>query len=113
MDQARADTLLSRYGTTALAILEAEGNTPTMLADAPDYSFDELAWITGHEQVAHLDDLVLRRTALAITGRLSGRDLDAMADRMAAQKDWNPERLAVELRATKARLAARHGFSFA
>lgn len=112
-DKARADTLLSRYGTTALAILEAEGNTPTMLADASDYSFDELAWITGHEQVVHLEDLVLRRTALAITGRLSARDLDAMAASMAAQKGWNAERLAAELHTTRARLAARHGVTLA
>lgn len=112
-DRGRADTLLSRYGTTALAILQAEGKTALMLADAEDYSFDELAWITDNEQVAHLDDLLLRRTALAITGRLSARDLEAIATRMAAKKGWSAARLAEELNATRARLATRHGVSLA
>jgi glycerol-3-phosphate dehydrogenase len=108
-DAARADTLLTRYGTTALAILQAEGPHPHGLADAPDYSFEELAWIAVHEQVEHLEDLVLRRTALAITGRLTARDLEDIARALAASRGWTEERLQSELRATTTRLAARHG----
>jgi glycerol-3-phosphate dehydrogenase len=108
-DAARADMLLTRYGTTALAILQAEGPHPHGLADAPDYSFEELAWIAVHEQVEHLEDLVLRRTALAITGRLTARDLEDIARALAVSRGWEQERLQSELRATKTRLAARHG----
>jgi glycerol-3-phosphate dehydrogenase len=108
-DAARADTLLTRYGTTALAILQAEGPHPHGLADAPDYSFEELAWIAVHEQVEHLEDLVLRRTALAITGRLTARDLEDIARALAVSRGWNEERLQSELLATTTRLAARHG----
>lgn len=108
-DPARADTLLSRYGTTALVILEAEGPHPHRLADAPAYSFEELNWIATHEQVVHLEDLVLRRTTLAITGMLSARDLVEIARSMAVSRGWNEERHVTELRSARARLAARHG----
>lgn len=104
---ARAAALLARYGTTARAILAAEGAAPAMLDDA-DYSTAELDWLVGHEGVRHLADLVMRRTALAITGRLSRRDLDRIAALCAGALNWDDGRRAQELRDTEAVLVNRH-----
>jgi glycerol-3-phosphate dehydrogenase len=104
---ARAGVLLARYGTGARAILAAEGAVPTMLADA-DHSLAELDWLVRHERVRHLPDLVMRRTALAVTGHLSRRDLDRIAALCAGALNWDTARMDQELRDTRALLVSRH-----
>lgn len=103
----RAATLLARYGTTAAPILFAEGRKPVMLQDA-DYSIPELEWLVRHERVQHLSDLVMRRTALAITGHLSGRDLTAIAQVCARVLNWSDARIEQELQDTQTMLTSRH-----
>lgn len=104
----RAATLLARYGTTARAILQAEGTAPTSLEDAPDYTLEELGWLSRNEQVQGLEDLVMRRTALAVTGRLSMRDLDRIAGLLAEVLNWDAPRREAELAQVRARLTGRH-----
>ncbi len=103
----RAAHLLARYGTTAEPILRAEGGSPRMLSDA-DYSEQELDWVTRNEQVVTLADLVMRRTALAVTGNLSRRDLDRIADVVAHALAWDEPRRNSEVRDTQAMLLTRH-----
>jgi glycerol-3-phosphate dehydrogenase len=50
----------------------------------------------------------MRRTALAVTGRLSGRDLDGIAETAARALGWGTERLSGELDETRAELLVRH-----
>jgi glycerol-3-phosphate dehydrogenase len=104
---ARAGVLLARYGTGARAILAAEGAAPAMLADA-DHSLAELDWLVRHERVRHLPDLVMRRTALAVTGHLSRRDLDRIAALCAGALNWDTARMDQEVRDTRALLVSRH-----
>ncbi|MFC0201506.1 glycerol-3-phosphate dehydrogenase/oxidase [Paracoccus rhizosphaerae] len=104
---ARAKALLARYGSTAAPILAAEGASPRMLRDA-DYSHQELDWLIRHEQVATLADLVMRRTGLAVTGRLSRRDLDTIASLCATALNWDDARRLAELEQTQAVLLTRH-----
>lgn len=104
---ARAAVLLGRYGTTATAILTAEGLAPQMLADA-DYSLPELDWLIRNEQVLRLADLVMRRTALAVTGQLTRRDLERAADLCATALDWDTARRRAEIDETQAMLLSRH-----
>jgi glycerol-3-phosphate dehydrogenase len=78
------------------------------LVDAPDYTLAELDWIARNESVVHLDDLVMRRTALAITGRLSLRDLESIADVAAGALGWETKRRDEELAATQAKLVEHH-----
>jgi glycerol-3-phosphate dehydrogenase len=105
----RAATLLDRYGTTARALLAHEAANPApSLADVPDYTLAELDWIVRNENVVHLEDLVMRRTALAITGRLSRRDLESIADMAAAALGWVPARREAELATTLTNLIERH-----
>ncbi|VDC21174.1 glycerol-3-phosphate dehydrogenase/oxidase [Pseudogemmobacter humi] len=106
--QERAALLLARYGSGARAVLMAEGAAPSPLADAPEYSLQELGWLVRHEQVVHLDDLVMRRTALAVTGRLSAAGLAEAARVTAAALHWDEARRQQELDQTQARLENRH-----
>lgn len=104
----RVGQLLDRYGTTARAILQAEGARPETLADAADYTLQELDWIARNEAVVHLADVVMRRTALAITGRLTMRDLHQIARVTAAALQWDDTRLQQEMAEVQAKLAADH-----
>lgn len=103
----RAADLLDRYGTTALAILQHEAGSPP-LPDATGFTRGEIDWIARHEQVVHLDDILMRRSALAITGALSRRDIAAIAEIAAAALGWSPERQAAEEEAALAKLTGDH-----
>lgn len=104
----RASELLDRYGSTALPILMAERALPQRLADAPAYGLAEFDWMIRHEQVQGLADVVMRRSAIAVAGRLSERDLDSIATLCATALGWDAARRAEELAATRALLTGRH-----
>jgi len=106
----RAAQLLERYGTRAEAFLaEIEGERDARLEHHPDYTRLEIAWLLRNERVAHLPDLVLRRTSIAFTGTLSAPLLDELADAAGEVLGWGLERRAQEVAATRALLADRHG----
>ncbi len=106
----RAQQLMARYGTTSTAILAAEEGAP--LTDAPDFTEGEIAWLVANERVLRLEDLVLRRTPLAITGRLTLPMLDHLA-RIAGQvRGWSETRRAAEVAAVKDTLIRRHRWRF-
>ena len=107
--QGRAQTLLARYGTRAGAVLRHEGAAPVPLPVAGDYSEQEVDWLLQNERVVHLADLILRRTDLAVTGRLTIADLERMADLAALTLNWDARRRRAELRSTRAVLENRHG----
>ncbi|MHA7875418.1 glycerol-3-phosphate dehydrogenase/oxidase [Roseivivax sp.] len=109
VEEARLAVLLDRYGTTAARIAGHEGPGAAPLADAPGYSRGEIDWIARHEQVVHLADVVLRRTTLAITGRLTGRDLEAIAEILGEALGWDDARRERELSETQRLLEERHG----
>jgi glycerol-3-phosphate dehydrogenase len=50
----------------------------------------------------------MRRTALAITGRLSLRDLERITDVVAGALRWSATRRADEIEATRKELMERH-----
>ena len=99
--------LLARYGAAAADLLKAEGPAPRMLADS-DHSLPELEQLIRTEQIVHLPDLVMRRTALAVTGRLSERDLILIAQLCADVLGWDAVRQAAELQETQTMLRTRH-----
>lgn len=110
---ARAELLLNRYGTGAEPIAQTEGASPVFLKNAPTYSEEEIGWIVLNERVVHLQDIVMRRTALAITGQLSSTDLARVAEVAAAVLYWDSTRVQDELRSTKAALDLHHTTSMA
>lgn len=105
---ARAGMLLSRYGSFAKDILAQEDGAPEPVIDAPDYSRQELAWVVREGQVRHLNDILMRRTALAVTGRLTKRNLRQIAVICAEVLGWDAPRLESEIRDATKTLQNRH-----
>lgn len=66
----RIELLLSRYGTRAASIA-AELGADEPLGSLPTYSREELLWLIDNERVGSVDDLLRRRTDIAISGSLS------------------------------------------
>jgi len=104
----RAEQLLERYGTRAEQII-AELGDDTPLAEAPEYSVEEIAWLAEHEQVARLDDLVLRRTSLAFTGKVTTPLLRELLAVAAPLLGWDDARADAELTRAIELLHDRHG----
>ncbi|MEK8029198.1 glycerol-3-phosphate dehydrogenase/oxidase [Ideonella sp. DXS29W] len=110
----RAIELLNRYGSVAVDLAErfaADGDA--MLARVPGYSAAELRYLCRQTGVAHLDDLVLRRTLLAIGGRLTAEALNEMATIAAKALGWDARRQSAELQRCRVLLRERHGVALA
>ncbi len=105
----RLEALLFRYGTRAEQVAEfcvARPDQP--LQHHPAYSVREIESILRNERVAHLDDLVLRRTAIALLGELSRELLDELLALMARVHEWPQEQSAAERSRVVAILRERH-----
>lgn len=109
VDRRRAAALVERYGSRASGLAQrfaASDDTP--LVHAPQYSVAEVRHLCTATGVERLDDLVLRRTLLAIRGELNESTLAELADIAAAALGWNPQRRHDELQACAALLRERH-----
>jgi len=106
---ARAQRLLTRYGTRAAQVWEyVEQGADAPLAGG-DLSTRELEWMVQNEMVARLEDVVLRRTSIAFTGGADAEVLDEIADALAPLLGWDRSRHEAELEQTRLLLNERHG----
>ena len=110
ISQARAIHMADAYGTRAQALLTALTARPD---DAPiaglELTASEIALITADEHVEHLSDIILRRTSLAITGRIDQDQIEAIAAVMAQALGWDDARRARECQAVIEELRDYHG----
>lgn len=107
--RARAVELVQRYGSGAPALaadFARRGDTP--LQYAPEHSVAELRHLCLHTGVVHLADLVMRRTLLAIRGRINDALLAEMADVCADALGWTASRRRDELQSCAKILRERH-----
>ena len=113
LDQKRIEQLLDRYGSTArdIASWESKGTQP--LTDAPDHTLAEIDWIARNELVEHLEDILLRRTSLAITGRLTPDLCKEVCAVTGVALDWTLERQNAELEQLAMVLEQKHGVDMA
>jgi glycerol-3-phosphate dehydrogenase len=105
----RVNVLCERYGTRAEAIalfLSKQADQP--LKSLPDYSRREIAFLCQNEGVVHLDDVILRRTMLAMLGQLTRPVLDELADIVGESLGWEGEQVQAEVARTLDLLATRH-----
>lgn len=65
------------------------------------------------EHVVHLADVILRRTALAFTGRSDRAVLEEVAEALAPALGWDDERRDAEIAATAELLRDAHGVEVA
>jgi glycerol-3-phosphate dehydrogenase len=106
----RLKTLFERYGTRAESIATfMNGGTDFIIRSMPDYSRRELTFLLQHEKICHLDDFVLRRSMLAILGRLTREMVDELAGVFGNALGWDAEQKEAEVARTLSILADRHG----
>jgi glycerol-3-phosphate dehydrogenase len=110
IDGARLENLFNRYGTRARDIAQyicAGEDAP--LRHQPDYSRREIMFIAEHEMVVHLDDLILRRSLLAMLGEVDAAVLDELAEVFASALGWSEGQRQSEIRRATEILRDRHG----
>jgi glycerol-3-phosphate dehydrogenase len=106
----RANQLFERYGTRAELIGAFIGrSSDSPLQTLPTYSQREIAFLTQFEKVIHLDDILLRRSMLAMLGRLTRPVLDEITAVTAEALGWSSRQSEQELGRTLEILADKHG----
>jgi glycerol-3-phosphate dehydrogenase len=106
----RLATLVERYGTGAdgvAAYLQAGPDAP--LACHAGYSRREIEFMALHERVVHLDDLILRRTLMALLGQVNRPLLEELAGIVSPVLQWSPRDAAAEVERTIELLKRVHG----
>jgi glycerol-3-phosphate dehydrogenase len=105
----RAEVLFGRYGTrcTDFATFMQGGADPSFV-DLPQYSRREIGFIALHEKVVHLEDVLLRRSMLAMLGYLSRRAVEEIADAVGDSLRWDSRKRQQEVSRAIDRLRDAH-----
>jgi glycerol-3-phosphate dehydrogenase len=109
----RLETLFERYGTRTESVadfMKLAADAP--LASLPTFSKHEILFLVQHEKVVHLDDLLLRRTMLAMLGKLTRDSIGECAEILAGALGWSAEQKNAEVERTVRLLADRHRVRF-
>ena len=107
---ARIADLFERYGTRAEAIARyISGGTDTPIDGLPSYSRREIMFIASQDKVEHVDDLLLRRTWIAILGMVNGSALKAIANTIGETMGWSAEQTRAEIERARTVLTTRNG----
>ncbi|WP_411035932.1 glycerol-3-phosphate dehydrogenase/oxidase [Shinella sp. BYT-45] len=107
----RAALLFERYGTDAEGVARFIAAGPDHAVPHAGYSAREILHLIRTEAVEHLDDLLMRRTTLAMTGGICLAMVDAVLDLLAAEKGWPAPRKAEERTRFLTLMHERHGVS--
>ena len=106
----RLQVLYLRYGSRTEAVaafIKRAADAP--LKSVPDYTRREIMFLVQSEKALHFDDILLRRTMLAMLGRLTRAGVEEIADAMGAVLGWNVELKTAEVERTLRLLSDRHG----
>ncbi len=107
MEQVRL--LFERYGTRTEAVaafMKRAADEP--LKHVQGYTRREIAFLGVHEKCRHLDDLLLRRTMLAMLGRLNKDGVEELADVLGEALGWSAEQKKAEAARALHILTDRH-----
>jgi glycerol-3-phosphate dehydrogenase len=104
------ETLFERYGTRAEAVAQyiAAGDDKP-LGSAPGYSHREIMFVTENEKVVHLDDLLVRRSLLAMLGLVDAGVLRQVGEAAGAVLGWSDEQIQQEIDRAVDILVSRNG----
>lgn len=110
----RLATLFERYGTLSAHIARFIVEEPDRPLPSPaqDYSTREILYLCESEEVEHLSDLLIRRTTIAINGKLTHSVIDDTLSNLASVKHWDQSASDIEKQTFLALLAERHGVIF-
>lgn len=105
----RLRELFDRYGTRSeeIAAYIAQGNDKA-LQHHPTYSQREVEFLVTQEKLVHFDDLVLRRSLIAMLGYLTPDLLNELADITAKSLGWSAETRQAEIERTIQIMQAKH-----
>lgn len=109
----RAEHLAQRYGSRAHQVIRfcQTDSFDQPLTTTSAFSTGEIAFLTEHEIVSSLSDVVMRRTDLAITGQISGDLITRICAIMADLKGWSATQIETETETLIADLQNYHGVS--
>ena len=103
------ENLLKRYGTRAEAIAEFIAEDEDVpLDNLRSYSKREVQYIALNDKLVHLEDFVLRRSLLAILGKLNHAILGDIASAIGEALNWSDEQRQTEIKECTARLENFH-----
>ena len=105
---AHATSFFARYGTSAYGVAKScLGKAAKPLSSLSDYLTGEIIHMCQNERVVRLSDILLRRTTIAMEGRLDEEVVNEVAGICAIELRWSPTRLAAELKHTRHELKRR------
>lgn len=104
----RCRVLVSRYGSAAAAMAEAEAADGRTFPGLSDYTPAEIAAICHGERVTRLHDILLRRTLMGFEGVLSESALQSIAAVAGEALGWPADRLQAELTEARRLLQEAH-----
>ena len=105
----RVMVLFDRYGMRAEQVAGFIGRLDDVpLKSLPSYSRREISFLAQYEKIIHLDDLLLRRSMLAMLGYLTHDIVEELADALGESLNWKNEQKENEVRRTFEILANRH-----
>ena len=109
LSKERLEILFERYGTRAEAFADFIKRAPDEpLKFLQNYSKREIIFIIQHEKAEHLDDILLRRSMLAMLGKLSTQSLLELVEILGETFQWNETQKNDEAERTLRLLENRH-----
>ena len=107
---ARVQILFDRYGTRAEQVCSYIAKGPDgPLKSLPAYTRREIAFLGIVEKAPHLEDVILRRTMLAMLGEITRERLDELAQVLGEPLGWSKKQRSAEVARTLQILKDKHG----
>ena len=104
-----ADRTVTMFSKVSTVMRTQTRNVEEVSLAGSKYSLAKVRWAARHEQVVHLDDVMLRRTRLGIVTPAGGRALlSGVAGVLRQELLWNDERWREEERRYLAIWDAQH-----
>ena len=113
LDKSILQELYSRYGSRTEAVatfMKRAEDAP--LKSWPGMTRREIAFLGLHEKIIHLDDLILRRSMLAMLGHSTPERIEELAEVLGESLGWSTEQQKTEAARTLRLLAERHSVRF-
>lgn len=112
VDPARVAQWVARYGSRVVDVLDFVTQSPDQpLRHHAGYTCNELRFLIEREQAVTPEDVLVRRTAMAITGELTPALVAEITGLVARARGFSESEARASLNATLAILAARHGLT--
>lgn len=106
----RIEILLRRYGSKADQIADfLQRHGDHMIDGLPSYSRQEIMCLIRYEHVETIEDIIVRRSSIAITGWVTASIARIMADILGEERSWSEQRRAQEVNSFFSRFERLHG----